>query len=633
MELKYQNFIDEKYRELQEAEQLVFSARPKLGVVKKGIQIAAVPGVAVVATHAPIVGPFVASAVAQGTHLMHSGIHNLAADRIAHHFAELSANIEPGWTHWARQKTFDAWASVRTMDMLAKTDMWARPLSGFAAPTIVGKSIIDTGKLAISYAKQGIPTVVARPIVHIWQRTNYLIHRAQAWFEAMLSKLPEQVQQNVRSAIDNIQRRTTAMAAEPNQSPTPNEPDPERRAEYVRLLSEHHKDPGLTYEQIAENIQGKPDLGTDYDKQVVYQALTEGKTLDEATAIIAQGPNVVRMSENNLQDVSVYLAQTTNSVWKQYNVENAPPEVNPQGLDNGMDIENLQGRQTLMADPNHQSTAIEPDLERRAEYARLLSEYHKDPGLTYEQIEQNIHGKPDLALAYDEQVAYQALREGKDIDEATAIVANGPTLSEMSENKPQDIPPYLAETTNSALEQYNYDNSSKEAEDLLMDKIVNPLDKRGVDTSRLAVFYNGEQIFGMKAGDIDRRVTQVSDERMEAINEALHNFKDFEGEFKVKVGNRVVLHLKEGQKLVDTYNLAPQDMQRPEGQFKTKEQLKQEQSQPIDPRLEQVRKQGGNIERAQKYFERADQIAKVLGNGKIQTQPNKEPALAHSEPE
>lgn len=488
VKLQYHNFVGDRYRELQETERLVFQAIPApMWAVKKGIQIAAVPAVAVAATHAPIVGPVVAGAVAKGTHLMHSGIHGIAADRITHHFTELASQVPEGW---GRQSLFNTWASGRTRDMLAKTDMWARPLSGFASPILIGKGLIDTGKLAIGYAAKGIPVVVARPIVHTWKMTNYFIDRTKAW----LAEMQHSVQQT---------------------------------------------------------------------------------------------------------------------------------------------IEKLQGRQTTMADTiNPTPTPIEPDLDRRAEYARLLSEYHKDPDLsTFEQIENNIKDEPDLALVYDEHVVQQALREGKSVEEATQIIANGPSVTEMSQKNLQDVSPYLAETTNTALEHFNFENSSKEAEDSLLEDIVSPLDLRGIDTSRLVVFYNGDQIFGMKGAEIDRSVTQVNDKQMEDIKEALTNFKNFEGELKVKVGSRVVLHLKEGQKLVDTYNFAPEDKQRPEAQYSTKDQLNQEQAKSVDPRLEKVKQQGGNFELAEKLLQRVDQLSKSVSKNVVQKQPDKEPALASSEPE
>ncbi|MGR3280582.1 hypothetical protein ACSYAD_36620, partial [Acaryochloris marina NIES-2412] len=92
------------------------------------------------------------------------------------------------------------------------------------------------------------------------------------------------------------------------------------------MLSEQRDEPNLTFESIQTDVKDVSDLGADYDRQVVYQALQEGKTLDEATAIIAQGPNVTQMSEANLQDVSVYLSETTNAVWEQYNIDNPSPD-------------------------------------------------------------------------------------------------------------------------------------------------------------------------------------------------------------------------------------------------------------------------------------------------------------------
>ncbi|MGR3280462.1 hypothetical protein ACSYAD_36020, partial [Acaryochloris marina NIES-2412] len=111
------------------------------------------PGVAMAATYAPVVGPFVSGAVGQATHWMHSGIHGIRAAQISHDFAEMASQIRPGW---GRQSIFNGWASARTADLLAKTDVWARPLTGWASPAMIGKGLIDSGKLAISYAKQGI---------------------------------------------------------------------------------------------------------------------------------------------------------------------------------------------------------------------------------------------------------------------------------------------------------------------------------------------------------------------------------------------------------------------------------------------------------------------------------------------
>ena len=94
MELKYQNFIGEKYRELQEEEQLYFQAAPNAKLAKKLIQFTAIaPGVAMAATYAPVIGPVVAGAVGQVTNWMHSGIHGIRAAQISHDFAEMASQI------------------------------------------------------------------------------------------------------------------------------------------------------------------------------------------------------------------------------------------------------------------------------------------------------------------------------------------------------------------------------------------------------------------------------------------------------------------------------------------------------------------------------------------------------------
>lgn len=567
MELKHQNFIDEKYRELQEAEQLFFQVSPRsMNALKKGIQIAAVPGAAVVAAHAPIVGPLVAGAVAQGTHLMHSGIHDLAATRIAKHFADLASQVPHGW---GRQMAFNTWANVRTADMLAKTDAWARPLSGFAAPTILGKGIIDTGKLAISYATAGIPTVVARPIVHMWQRTQHFILRAQAWFEATLSKLPQQVQQNVRSAIDDIQRRTTAMAAEVNQSPTPNEGDMDRRAEYVKFLSESQNDPSLTYKSIQENIQNTSDLGTDYDKQVVTQALRAGKTLDEATAIISQGPNVTQMSQAELQNVSVYLSGITNSVWKQYNHENPslgtnqdqapnetleaqtvantngaapppPPEDNEreQSSNQDLDAQTLAESNGLVAEP--------PDPQRQEQYIQLLAENLEEPNLSWDEVQERINQDPELAWNYDESVVAQAIKNGIAPEEARKIIDNAPKWDGVERPKPaaaQQVDPGLQE-------------DNQEAYRMIKEDVLD-LMARAAEFHNLSLRINGEQVLGLgRDGAIDEGKTSLTTEQAQLIRDALQNPKAHrDTEITIKIGTRIAFRLKNGVAQPDKFGL------------------------------------------------------------------------------
>ena len=300
--------------------------------------------------------------------------------------------------------------------MLAKTDAWARPLSGFAAPTMIGKGIVDTSKLAISYAKQGIPTVVARPVVHMWKMTNHYINRAKNWFEETLSKLPEQVQQNVRNAMETVQRRQATMADAQNQASTPTERDMERQGEYVKILSEQQNDPTLTYERIQENIQNQPDLGADYDKQVFYQALKAGKGPDEATAIISQGPNVTQMADAKLQDTSVYLAETAKSVEEQYKLENPTPEVD-QELSQAPDASTV-----VEVDASVMNPSVELSTDAQQQYSQLLGEFEKNPDLNWEEIQSRLSDNPELINELDQKVVDQAAINGVDIEEVQKLV-------------------------------------------------------------------------------------------------------------------------------------------------------------------------------------------------------------------
>lgn len=621
--LEFQNFISKKYQELRDEEQLFFQAAPLMRVAKKGIQMAAVPGVAVAATHAPIVGPFVAGAVGQATHWMHSSIHDFTETRLTNQFAEMSKNIQPGLTHWFRQRAFDDWTKVRIPDMLAKTDAWARPLSGFAAPTVIGKSMIDTGKLAISYARQGIPTVVARPVVHMWRMTNHYINRAKNWFEETLSKLPEQVQQNVRNAMETVQRRQATMAEAQNQASIPTERDMERRDEYVKILSEQQNDPNLTYERIQETIQNQPDLGADYDKQVFYQALKAGKGPDEATAIISQGPNVSQMADAKLQDTSVYLAETAKSVEAQYKLENPTPEVNQELT------QEPEAQTVLEVNASVVNPSVELSTDAQQQYSQLLGEFEKNPDLTWEDIQSRLSENPELLSELDQKVVAQAAVNGMDIEDVQKLVTTeanfdafeqGAEVQTESTSQDQyavllskaldeeltyaDIQEHISEDPQ--LQKY-YDelvvmqgqdegmseeearavvhNSSEperaepsqapeaeapkakasEPKDLdplrmINEDIVEKLG-RSIEISNLRVILNRQEIFRLDGdGMIDHDRSSVNLKQAQMIQDALKNPENFKGTLTIKVGTRTVLRIQNGIALPDRYNLAGKDL-------------------------------------------------------------------------
>lgn len=614
-----ENFISQKYQELREDEQLFFQAVPSLRVAKKVIQVAALPpAAAVAATHAPFVGPLIAGAVGQATHMMQSGMHGIAADRIASHFSELASQVPQGW---GRQSAFDAWAKIRTADMLAKTDAWTCPLSGLAAPTMIGKGILDTGKLAISHATQSIPTVVARPVVHMWRMTNHYINRAKTWFEETLSKLPEQVQQNVRSAMETIQRRQATMAEAQNQASTPTERDMERREEYVKLLSEQQNVPDLTYEQIQGNIQNQPDLGADYDKQVFYQALKSGKGPDEATAIISQGPNVTQMATENLQDTSVYLAETAKVVEGQYKLENPPPEVD-QDLSQEPEASTVVEVDAAVVNPT-----VELSTDAQQQYSQLLGEFENNPDLTWVDIQSRLSDNPALLSELDQNVVNQAAINGVGIEEVQKLVtteANFDAFEQGSAVKTEptsqdqyaellsealdeeltyaDIQEYISEDPQ--LQEY-YDElvvlqgqergmseeearaivskasepeeaepsqaperetqKASESGDLDPIRMINEdiVEKLGhhIEIGNMRVILNRQEIFRLNGdGMIDHNRSSVNLEQAQMIREALKNPEKFKGTLTIKVGTRTVLRIQNGIAIPDRYNLAGKDL-------------------------------------------------------------------------
>lgn len=111
---------------------------------------------------------------------------------------------------------------------------------------------------------------------------------------------------------------------------------------------------------------------------------------------------------------------------------------------------------------NQASIPTERDMERRDEYVKILSEQQNDPNLTYERIQETLQNQPDLGADYDKQVFYQALKAGKGPDEATAIISQGPNVSQMADAKLQDTSVYLAETAKSVEAQYKLENPTPE---------------------------------------------------------------------------------------------------------------------------------------------------------------------------
>ncbi len=81
------------------------------------------------------------------------------------------------------------------------------------------------------------------------------------------------------------------------------------------------------------------------------------------------------------------------------------------------------------------------------------------------------------------------------------------------------------------------------------------LDQSRINIDRLQIKINDQVVFGMKNGDLDRKQTNISDQQAELIKQALNDPASFEGSMKITQGSKVLLHIKDGQVLIDSARL------------------------------------------------------------------------------
>ena len=108
----------------------------------------------------------------------------------------------------------------------------------------------------------------------------------------------------------------------------PNEP----REQYVKLLQDYRSDSTLTYEKLVQNVVQNPDLGLQYDREVVLQAQKSNEMpLGQIANTVSQGPYVQNLlSSNKQQNVTSYLAQIQKSYTASPDVESLQSSKQPQ---------------------------------------------------------------------------------------------------------------------------------------------------------------------------------------------------------------------------------------------------------------------------------------------------------------
>lgn len=91
-------------------------------------------------------------------------------------------------------------------------------------------------------------------------------------------------------------------------------PQNEIREQYVKLLQDYHSDSTLTYDKLAQNVSQKPELGLQYDQEVVKQAQkSKEMSLEQVANTVSQGPYVQNQLNSDKQQVQEYLAQIQKS--------------------------------------------------------------------------------------------------------------------------------------------------------------------------------------------------------------------------------------------------------------------------------------------------------------------------------
>lgn len=183
------NPINDKYQELRQTEQEIFDAYPLLKVAKPVAQTLLIPAaVASGVAHMPLAGPVVGGAISQGTDFLQNHMHGFREAQIGKMFADARENIQPGFMYWARQKAFDDWATMRSADLLGKSDMFTRPIAGYLAPTAIGKAMMDTAPVVAKYVTQ-LP--ISQAIGQTIDKTQAMFNNVQEWLNNSLANVRE----------------------------------------------------------------------------------------------------------------------------------------------------------------------------------------------------------------------------------------------------------------------------------------------------------------------------------------------------------------------------------------------------------------------------------------------------------
>ena len=85
--------------------------------------------------------------------------------------------------------------------------------------------------------------------------------------------------------------------------------------------------------------------------------------------------------------------------------------------------------------------------------------------------------------------------------------------------------------------------------------VVQQLEQRGINVARLDIKVNGEHVFAMKDGGIDRARNAINDRHAELLRKALTDPASMKGSVKISQGGRVLVFIENGQVITDAVGL------------------------------------------------------------------------------
>lgn len=288
------NFLSERYQELQAIERTAFSVVPlPMSAIKAGIKDVALPvGATIAASHLPIAGPVIAGAIGQGAHLASAGTHVLANAGLAHVGTQIAGALPTGL---GIQTTAAAIGGATNTVTLGIVDASSYAVGGVAAAAMMGKTLVNSGKLAFNKATSQPITQTAR---EGWNLVNQAASKTAQFFQKIESQInqfiskiqgkamAEDLNQNQQPVQDTVANDAQTVAESNGVVVQP----PDRKEQYVQLLSESLDESTLTWEEIQERINQDPELAWEYDEKVVDQAMQNGMEPEEARELINSAP-------------------------------------------------------------------------------------------------------------------------------------------------------------------------------------------------------------------------------------------------------------------------------------------------------------------------------------------------------